>query len=93
MNWVTTNIFPPMGDALDSWYLGKCLPVNRRSLAEWLREELNRDILTVVGIDGASLNWSVFAICFAVLAGGHPEEAASVSRVISSRRRSAAPSL
>jgi len=42
---------------------------------------------------GASLNWSVFAICFAVLAGGHPEEAASVGRVISSRRCSAAPSL
>jgi len=42
---------------------------------------------------GASLNWSVFAICFAVLAAGHPEEVASVRRVISSWRRSAAPSV
>jgi len=40
---------------------------------------------------GASLNWSVFAICFAVLAAGHPEELASVYRRISSGRRSAAP--
>ena len=31
---------------------------------------------------GASLNWSVFAICFAVLAAGRPEEVASVRRVI-----------
>lgn len=42
---------------------------------------------------GASLNWSVFAICFAVLGAGHPEEVASVGRMISSARRSAAPSL
>jgi uncharacterized membrane protein YphA (DoxX/SURF4 family) len=42
---------------------------------------------------GASLNWSVFAICFAVLAAGQPEEAASVRRMISSGRRSAAGSL
>ena len=40
---------------------------------------------------GASLNWSVFAICFAVLAAGHPDEFASVRRIISSGRRSAAP--
>ena len=39
---------------------------------------------------GASLNWSVFAICFAVLAAGHPEEVTSVRRMISSGRRSAA---
>jgi thiosulfate dehydrogenase [quinone] large subunit len=32
---------------------------------------------------GASLNWSVFAICFAVLAFGHPEEVASVRNMIS----------
>jgi thiosulfate dehydrogenase (quinone) large subunit len=38
---------------------------------------------------GASLNWSVFAICFAVLAAGHPEEVASVRSMISSGRRSA----
>ena len=42
---------------------------------------------------GASLNWSVFAICFAVLAAGQPEEAASVRRMISSGRRSAASSV
>jgi len=42
---------------------------------------------------GASLNWSVFAICFAVLAAGHPEEIASVRRMISSGRRSTASSV
>jgi thiosulfate dehydrogenase (quinone) large subunit len=42
---------------------------------------------------GASLNWSVFAICFAVLAGGHPEEVASVRSMISSGRRSSARSV
>ena len=42
---------------------------------------------------GASLNWSVFAICFAVLAAGHPEEVASVRRMISFWRRSATPSV
>ena len=42
---------------------------------------------------GASLNWSVFAICFAVLAAGHPEDVASVGRMVSSRRRSAASSV
>ncbi|MGB0012964.1 MAG: hypothetical protein WBQ03_15250 [Candidatus Sulfotelmatobacter sp.] len=42
---------------------------------------------------GASLNWSVFAICFAVLAAGHPEEVASVRRMISFGRRSATPSV
>jgi thiosulfate dehydrogenase (quinone) large subunit len=42
---------------------------------------------------GASLNWSVFAICFVVLAAGRPEEVASLRRVISAGRRSAAPSL
>ena len=42
---------------------------------------------------GASLNWSVFAICFAVLAAGHPEEVASMRRMISSARRAAAPSV
>ena len=42
---------------------------------------------------GASLNWSVFAICFAVLAVGHPEEVASVRRMISLGRRSATPSV
>ena len=36
---------------------------------------------------GASLNWSVFAICFAVLAAGHPEEVASLRRMISARSR------
>lgn len=40
---------------------------------------------------GASLNWSVFAICFAVLAVGHPEDVASVRRMASARR-AAAPS-
>jgi thiosulfate dehydrogenase (quinone) large subunit len=42
---------------------------------------------------GASLNWSVFAICFAVLAAGRPEEVASVRRMISSARPAAAPSV
>jgi thiosulfate dehydrogenase (quinone) large subunit len=42
---------------------------------------------------GASLNWSVFAICFAVLAVGQPEEVASVRRMISSGRRSASRSV
>jgi thiosulfate dehydrogenase (quinone) large subunit len=42
---------------------------------------------------GASLNWSVFAICFAVLAAGHPEEVASVRCMISSRGRSTARSV
>jgi hypothetical protein len=42
---------------------------------------------------GASLNWSVFAICFAVLAVGHPEEVASVRRMISSGRRSVSRSV
>jgi thiosulfate dehydrogenase (quinone) large subunit len=42
---------------------------------------------------GASLNWSVFAICFVVLAAGHPEEVASVRRMISAGRRSAARSV
>jgi thiosulfate dehydrogenase [quinone] large subunit len=42
---------------------------------------------------GASLNWSVFAICFVVLAAGHPEEVASVRRMIAAGRRSAARSL
>lgn len=37
---------------------------------------------------GASLNWSVFAICFAVLAAGHPEEVASLRRMISAGSRS-----
>jgi thiosulfate dehydrogenase (quinone) large subunit len=40
---------------------------------------------------GASLNWSVFAICFAVLAAGRPEEVASVRCMISFWCRSAAP--
>ena len=39
---------------------------------------------------GASLNWSVFAICFALLAVGRPEEVASVRRIISAGRRSEA---
>ena len=34
---------------------------------------------------GASLNWSVFAICFAVLAAGRPEEVWSIRRMILSR--------
>ncbi|MFZ0633471.1 MAG: DoxX family membrane protein [Acidobacteriaceae bacterium] len=38
---------------------------------------------------GASLNWSVFAICFAILAAGHPEEVISVRRMISTRHRAA----
>jgi len=42
---------------------------------------------------GASLNSSVFAICFAVLAAGRPEEVASVRHMISSARRAAAPSV
>ena len=42
---------------------------------------------------GASLNWSVFAICFALLAVGHPEEVASVRRIISAGRRSEGNSL
>lgn len=42
---------------------------------------------------GASLNWSGFAICFVVLAAGHPEEVASVRRMISAGRRSAARSV
>ena len=42
---------------------------------------------------GASLNWSVFAICFAVLAVSHPEEVASVRRMISALRRAAMPSM
>jgi uncharacterized membrane protein YphA (DoxX/SURF4 family) len=42
---------------------------------------------------GASLNWSVLAICFAVLAAGHPEEVASVRRMRSSGHRSAASSV
>jgi thiosulfate dehydrogenase [quinone] large subunit len=37
---------------------------------------------------GASLNWSVFAICFALLAVDHPEEVASVRRIISAGRLS-----
>ena len=36
---------------------------------------------------GASLNWSVFAICFAVLAAGNPEEIASVRSIISAGAR------
>jgi thiosulfate dehydrogenase [quinone] large subunit len=36
---------------------------------------------------GASLNWSVFALCFVVLAAGRPEEAASVRRIISTGSR------
>jgi thiosulfate dehydrogenase (quinone) large subunit len=39
---------------------------------------------------GASLNWSVFAICFAALAAGRPEEVASLRRVISAGLCSAA---
>lgn len=42
---------------------------------------------------GASLNWSVFAICFVVLAVGRPEEMVSLRHVISGRRRSRARSL
>ena len=42
---------------------------------------------------GASLNWSAFATCFLVLAAGRPEEVASVRSMISSRRRSSAPSV
>ena len=42
---------------------------------------------------GASLNWSVFVICFAVLAAGHPEEVASVHHMISSGRLSSAHSV
>ncbi len=37
---------------------------------------------------GASLNWSVFAICFAVLAAGRPEKVASLRHLISARFRS-----
>lgn len=36
---------------------------------------------------GASLNWSVFAICFVVLAAGHPEKAASVRRIVATGSR------
>jgi hypothetical protein len=36
---------------------------------------------------GASLNWSVFAICFAVLAVGQPEEVASVHTALCGMRR------
>ena len=39
---------------------------------------------------GASLNWSVFAICFVVLVVGDPEEVLSVRRLMSAGRRSAA---
>jgi thiosulfate dehydrogenase (quinone) large subunit len=42
---------------------------------------------------GASLNWSVFAICFVALAAGRPEEVASLRRVIFPGGRSAAPSM
>lgn len=42
---------------------------------------------------GASLNWSVFAICFAVLAAGRPEEVASVRGMIFAARRAAARSV
>jgi thiosulfate dehydrogenase (quinone) large subunit len=38
---------------------------------------------------GASLNWSVFAICFVALAIGHPEEVASLRRMISAGSRPA----
>ena len=38
---------------------------------------------------GASLNWSVFAICFVVLAAGRTEEIASVRRMISAGSRPA----
>ncbi|HEX4005324.1 MAG TPA: DoxX family protein [Acidobacteriaceae bacterium] len=38
---------------------------------------------------GASLNWSVFAICFVVLAVGHPEEVASLRHMISAGSPSA----
>jgi thiosulfate dehydrogenase [quinone] large subunit len=34
---------------------------------------------------GASLNWSVLAICFAVLAAGRPEEVWSIGRMIRSK--------
>lgn len=34
---------------------------------------------------GASLNWSVFAICFVVLAVGRPEEVWSIGRMIHSK--------
>ena len=40
---------------------------------------------------GASLNWSVFAICFAALAASRPEEVWSISRVIHWKRGSAYP--
>jgi thiosulfate dehydrogenase (quinone) large subunit len=40
---------------------------------------------------GASLNWSVFAICFVVLAAGHPEGVASIPRMISAVFHSAGP--
>jgi thiosulfate dehydrogenase [quinone] large subunit len=36
---------------------------------------------------GASLNWSVFAICFVVLAASHPEDVASVHRLMLARSR------
>jgi len=42
---------------------------------------------------GASLNWSVFAICFAALAAGRPEEVFSLRRAIAARSRSQARSL
>jgi thiosulfate dehydrogenase [quinone] large subunit len=34
---------------------------------------------------GASLNWSVFAICFVVLAAGRPEQVWSIRRMIHSK--------
>jgi thiosulfate dehydrogenase [quinone] large subunit len=40
---------------------------------------------------GASLNWSVFAICFAVLAAGRPEEVWSIRRMIQSKLGAADP--
>jgi thiosulfate dehydrogenase [quinone] large subunit len=40
---------------------------------------------------GASLNWSVFAICFAVLAAGRPEEVWSIGGMIHSKPGAADP--
>jgi hypothetical protein len=40
---------------------------------------------------GASLNWSVFAMCFVVLAVGRPEEVWSIGRTIRSKPDAADP--
>ena len=105
LRWILAHAATPMACAVSygEFLIGVSLLIGLRSrvasifgcalmLAMWLSGGYPGPHAAFWMYWGASLNWSMFAICFAVLAAGHPEEVASVRRMISSGPGSAAPS-